>query len=140
MSAPTIDHIGIFVQNLERSIAIFERLFHLKPSKIKNMPEVGLRIAQLNAANIEIELLQYSGEGENLAKETMGINPGMNHLSLEVMDIKSALKDLEHKGLALMEGFPREGSHGMVAFFKPETTGGILFEICEKANGMEQGT
>lgn len=140
MSAPTINHIGIIVQNLEKSLTLFERLFHLKPSKIKNMPEVGLRIAQLNAANIEIELLQYSGEGESLAKKTMGINPGINHLSLEVTDIKIALKDLEHKGLTLMEGFPREGSHGMVAFFKPETSGGILFEICEKAKGIEQGT
>ncbi len=58
MSAPTIDHIGIIVQNLERSVAMFERLFHLKSSKIQDMPDVGLRIAQLNAANINIELLQ----------------------------------------------------------------------------------
>ena len=140
MSPPTIDHIGIIVQNLEQSITLFDRLFDLRPSKIKEMPEIGLRIAQLNAANIEIELLQYSGEGENIAKKTMGINPGINHLSLEVIDIKRALKDLKHKGLNVMGGFPRKGSHGTVAFFEPETTGGILFEICEKIKDKAQET
>jgi methylmalonyl-CoA/ethylmalonyl-CoA epimerase len=120
-------------------MTLFERLFDLRPSKIKEMPEIGLRIAQLNAANIEIELLQYSGEGENIAKKTMGIHPGINHLSLEVMDIERALKNLEHEGFNVMDGFPREGSHGTVAFFKPETTGGILFEVCEKTKDKVQG-
>jgi len=133
MSAPTIDHIGIIVQNLERSMAMFERLFHLKPSKIKNMPEVGLKIAQLNAANINIELLQYLGKEESLAKKTMGAKPGINHLSIEVEDITASLKDLGGKDLKVMEGFPRQGSHGLVAFFEPETTAGILLEVCEKA-------
>lgn len=131
MKVPTIDHIGIIVENLERSVAMFERMFHLKPSGIKEMPDVGLRIAELNGANISIELLQYSEEGESLAKKTMGVKPGINHLSIRVEDIKSSLEDLEGKGLRIIEGFPRPGSHGQVAFFEPETTQGILLEVCE---------
>lgn len=133
MSAPTIDHIGIIVEDLDRSITMFERLFHLKASKIQDMPNVGLRIAQLNAANINIELLQYLGKEESLAKKTMGANQGINHLSIEVEDIMASLKDLGGKDLKVMEGFPRQGSHGLVAFFEPETTEGILLEVCEKA-------
>ena len=131
MSPPTIDHIGIVVENLEQSVALFERLFHLIPSSIKDMPDAGLRIAQLNGANISIELLQYSEQGESLAKKTMGVNPGINHFSIKVEDINSSLKDLESKGLKVMDGFPRPGSHGRVAFFQPETTQGILLEVCE---------
>jgi methylmalonyl-CoA/ethylmalonyl-CoA epimerase len=131
MRVPSIDHIGIIVENLERSVAMFERMFHLKSSGIKDMPDVGLRIAQLNGANISIELLQYSGEGESLAKKTMGVKPGINHLSIRVEDIKSSLEDLKGKGLRVIEGFPRQGSHGQVAFFEPDTTQGILLEVCE---------
>ncbi len=132
MNAPTIDHIGIIVEDLERSIDMFEHLFHLESAKIKEMPDVGLKIAQLNAANISIELLQYLGEDESLAKKTMGMKPGINHLSIKVGDIKNSLTALEDKGLNIMEGFPREGSHGIVAFFEPETTQGILLEVCEE--------
>jgi methylmalonyl-CoA epimerase len=131
MRVPTIDHIGIIVENLERSVALFECLFDLKPSGIKEMPGVGLRIVRLNGANISIELLQYSAEGESFAKKTMGERPGINHLSIRVEDIKSSLENLEDKGVKVIEGFPRPGSHGQVAFFEPETTQGILLEVCE---------
>ena len=131
MNPPTIDHIGIIVENLEQSVAMFERLFHLIPSRIKEIPDVGLRVAQLNGANISIELLQYSEEGESLAKKTMGLKPGINHLSIRVEDIKYSLEDLEGKGLRVIEGFPRRGRHGQVAFFEPDTTHGILLEVCE---------
>ncbi|UCF83673.1 MAG: VOC family protein [Desulfobacteraceae bacterium] len=131
MNPPTIDHIGIIVENLEQSVAMFERLFHLIPSRIKDIPDAGLRIAQLNGANISIELLQYSGQGKSLAKKTMGVSPGINHFSIKVEDIKASLKDLKRKGLKVMDGFPRPGSHGRVAFFEPETTQGILLEVCE---------
>lgn len=139
MRRPTIDHIGIIVENLETSVAMFDHLFHLKPSKIKEMPDVGLKIAKLNAANISIELLQYTDQEKGLAQKTMGVEPGINHLSITVEDMKSNLKDLERKGLKVMNGFPRPGSHGQVAFFKPETTQGILLEVCEKAKGIAQG-
>ena len=131
MRVPSIDHIGIIVENLERSVAMFESMFHLKSSGIKDMPDVGLRIAHVNGANISIELLQYSGEGESLAKKTMGVKPGINHLSIRVEDIKRSLEDLKGKGLRVIEGFPRPGSHGQVAFFEPDTTQGILLEVCE---------
>jgi len=128
---PYVDHIGIIVEDLEQSVTMFERLFHLKATKIKDMHEVGLRIAQLNAANISIELLQYSGQGESFAKRTMGVKPGVNHLAIRVKNIKNSLKDLENKGLNTMEGFPRAGSHGVVAFLDPGTTHGILLEVSE---------
>ena len=131
MRDPTIDHIGIIVENLEQSVAMFEHLFHMKASKIEDIPDVGLKIAQMNAANISIELLQYSGQEESLAKKTMGVKSGINHLSIRVEDIKSSLEDLEGKGLRVIEGFPRPGSHGQVAFFEPDTTHGILLEVCE---------
>ena len=132
MNATTIDHIGIIVEDLERSIAMFKHLFHLESAKIKEMPDLDLKIAHLKAANISIELLQYTGEGESLAKKTMGMKPGINHLSIRVGDIKNSLTALEDKGLNIMEGFPREGSHGQVAFFEPEATEGVLLEVCEE--------
>ena len=130
MKRPYVDHLGIIVDNLDQSIELFERMFDLKPSKIKEMADVGLRVACLKAENIDIELIQYTSE-ENFGKRVMGSEKGVNHISINVEDMDAVLRDLEEKGIKTKEGFPRAGSHGLVAFFEPDTTEGILLEVCE---------
>ena len=130
MKRPYVDHLGIIVDNLDQAIELFERMFDLKPSKIKEMADVGLRIARLKAENIDIELIQYTSE-ENFGKRVMGLEKGVNHISINVEDMDAVLRDLEEKGIKTKEGFPRAGSHGLVAFFEPDTTEGILLEVCE---------
>jgi catechol 2,3-dioxygenase-like lactoylglutathione lyase family enzyme len=59
-------------------------------------------------------------------------NPGViNHLCFEVDNLETTIKDFERNGAKLVEGCPRPGAHGRVAFFYPETTEGILIELCE---------
>ena len=130
MKPPHIHHIGIIVEDLGPSIALFERMFDLKPSKTMDIPDAGLKIAQLKAENIDIELIEYSGEGAQ-GKRVMGTDIGFNHLSVGVENIEAAVREAEKKGFRIQEGFPREGSSGKVAFFEPESTNGILLEICE---------
>jgi methylmalonyl-CoA/ethylmalonyl-CoA epimerase len=135
-----VDHIGIVVRDLDHALALWEKLFSLKPTVIRDMPEAGLRIAYLKTQNVEIELLQYSMEEESFGKKVMGSRPGLNHLSVRVDHVDDSIQDLERKGVIAKEGFPRQGSHGRIAFFEPETTGGILMEICEneeKDGGLE---
>ena len=131
MSLPQVDHVGIIVDDLDRSVAWFHRVFGLRPSKIQEMAGVGLKVARLEAENIHIELIQYSGPEESFGKKVMGKKTGLNHISFRVNDLETSLEALEGQGIRAMEGFPRLGSQGPVAFFRPETTEGILLEICE---------
>ena len=131
MTLPTIDHIGIIVDDLDKAIEMFEHLFQIKPTKVTELADAGLKIAHLEARNIGIELIQYAGGDEGFGRRVMGPGRGVNHMSIQVEDTDSAVKDLQDKGLRVMEGFPRTGSHGRVAFFEPETTRDILLEICE---------
>lgn len=127
-----VDHIGIIVRDLDHTLALWEKLFALKPTAIRDMPEAGLRIAHLEARNVEIELLQYTTEEESLGRKAMGASPGVNHLSIRVDRVDDSVQAYRRKGVIVQEGFPRQGSHGRIAFFEPETTDGILMEICEK--------
>ncbi len=131
MAGCRVEHIGIIVDDLDGSLRLFEDLFGLRADKVQEMDEVGLRVARLNAENIRIELIQYTSAGESLGRRTMGSVRGYNHISVEVKDMTSALKEWSSKGVRVMEGFPRPGSHGRVAFFDPETTDGLLLEVCE---------
>jgi catechol 2,3-dioxygenase-like lactoylglutathione lyase family enzyme len=60
----------------------------------------------------------------------MGNETGINHLSLQVEDIDSAIVRVTAAGLRLQEGFPRRGAHGSVAFFERDDATGLLLEIC----------
>ena len=55
----------------------------------------------------------------------------LNHLCFEVDDLDASIRDFERNGAKMIEGCPRPGAHGRIAFFYPETTEGVLIELCE---------
>jgi methylmalonyl-CoA/ethylmalonyl-CoA epimerase len=129
MSAPRIDHIGIIVPDLEAAIERFSALLGGLVPERRDLPDVGLRIAEFHAANIAIELIAYDGEAQ-LARRVMGSEPGLNHLTVAVDDVDPALGRLGASGFRAQPGFPRAGAHGTVAFFERDEETGMLFEIC----------
>jgi catechol 2,3-dioxygenase-like lactoylglutathione lyase family enzyme len=129
MNAPHIDHIGILVADLDAAIGTLRPLFGA-PTRTKILAEVGLRVAEFAAANVTVELLQYDGPAE-FARQVMGEQLGLNHISARVANVAQALGELSSAGLRPMQGFPRQGAHGQVAFFEPDPVTGLRFEICQ---------
>lgn len=134
MSRTHIDHIGIIVADLDQAIARLGPLFGGAPL-IKELADVGLRVAEFRAANVTVELLQYTGKNDAFARRVMGERLGLNHVSARVADVERSLAELRAAGLKPMEGFPRQGAHGRVAFFEPDAVSGLLFEICQPEAG-----
>lgn len=130
MSGTHIDHIGIVVADLDRAVAMMTPLLGVAPVN-KSLAEVGLRVAEFRAGNVTVELLQYTGSNDAMARRVMGERVGLNHISLRVANLESSIEALAQRGLAPMQGFPRDGAHGRVAFFEPDPATGVLFEICE---------
>ena len=138
MSVPRIDHIGIIVPDLEAAIARFGALLGGLAPERRDLPDVGLRIAEFHAANIAIELIAYDGEAQ-LARRVMGSTPGFNHVTVAVDDVDAAIGRLGAAGFRLQPGFPRAGAHGTVAFFERDQETGMLFEVCApEANEKER--
>lgn len=133
MSKPYIDHIGIIVADLDTAIDRLRPVFG-DDIEIKELPDVGLRVADFRTRNLTIELLQYTGEGggdaSTFARGVMGDRPGLNHVSARVENVEDAVSALGETGFAAMDGFPMQGAHGQVAFFQPDDTTGLLLEVC----------
>ena len=127
---PYIDHIGIVVADLDQAVERLRPLFGI-PARTKELPEVGLRVAEFDAANVVIELLQYTDGPNSFAQQVMGQRLGLNHLSARVTDVEQSVADLHEAGFTPMAGFPRQGAHGRVAFFEPDAVTGLLFEVCQ---------
>lgn len=130
MSLPKVDHIGIIVEDMEKSLALFESVLGFEPVSARQMDEVGLKIVTLRARNIDIELIQYLDTLNDFGSKTMGKSTGVNHFSIDTKNVKAAVQNFSSQGIRVMDGFPRAGNHGSVAFFDKRTTGGILLEIC----------
>ena len=128
-NARNLDHIGIIVPDLEASMAMFETLLGVAP-KLKELPDLGLRIAEFQAKNIGIELLCYSGEAK-FARDTMGDVMGLNHIAIEVDDVAAARDHFAAQGLTPQPGFPRQGAHGEVLFFDRVMPANMLIELCK---------
>jgi methylmalonyl-CoA/ethylmalonyl-CoA epimerase len=135
VSAPTIDHIGILVADLDAALERLQPLFGA-PAAVKEIADAGLRVAEFHATNVTIELLQYRGPAE-FARRVMGERFGLNHVSARVDDLDQSLAALAAAGFQAMDGFPRQGAHGRVAFFEPDPVSGLRFEICQPQSKTE---
>ncbi|HLT28331.1 MAG TPA: VOC family protein [Zeimonas sp.] len=137
MNPPRIDHIGIVVDDLEASIASMKRLLPGAPLTRRSIPDAGLEVAEFAAANLVVELLQYTDDGDSFGRATMGSTPGVNHLSLAVDDLDAALETLRAQGIEPLTGFPRRGAHGRIAFLPRDAGTGLSFEFCEPDDEAE---
>lgn len=137
MSRPRIDHIGIIVGDLDAAVASMARMLPGAPVRRRSLPDAGLEVAEFAAANLIIELLEYTDAGDGFGRAVMGPAVGVNHLSLGVPDLDAALAALREHGVEPMAGFPRPGAHGRIAFLPRDEDTGLLFELCE-AEGQEE--
>jgi catechol 2,3-dioxygenase-like lactoylglutathione lyase family enzyme len=82
--------------------------------------------------------LQHTSGGDGAARDILGLKPGLSHLAARVDNVPTTIAELGAAGFQVMDGFPREGLHGPVAFFEPEDEMACLFEVCEHHDGDDE--
>ena len=125
-------HIGIIVDDLDRAIEKFEG-FGLACEEVIERKEEGIRIVFFPIGDTRVEFLTFSPDkGWDPVHTVVRSQKGaVSHICFEVDDLEASIRDFEKNGAKLVEGSPRVGAHGRVAFFYPETTEGVLIELCE---------
>ncbi len=133
MKKPTLDHIGIAVEDLDAAIELYREKLGFDVEAIEDIPGFGVKVAFLPMGEGSIELVQPVTGDSAMAKFLEKKGPGFHHLCFRVEDIRAELVRLEAAGVQLVDREPREGAHGtLVAFPHPKSTGGVLIELCEK--------
>ena len=127
-----IRHLGIVVTDLERALEKFTG-FGLPCNEVIEKKEDGMRIGFFPIGDTLIEILQFSPDKgwdpmHALVRSQKGT---LNHICFEVDDLEPSIRDFEKKGAKLVEGCPKPGAHGRVAFFYPETTEDVLIDLCQ---------
>jgi methylmalonyl-CoA/ethylmalonyl-CoA epimerase len=135
MKPTHIEHIGIAVADLSKSIEFYEKVFGLKCYSLEEVPEQKVRTAFFMVGQTKIELLESSDPEGPIGKFIASKGEGIHHIAFAVNDIEEKLKHAEESGVRLIDTKPRKGAEGLdIAFLHPKSTGGVLIEICEDKN------
>jgi len=132
MDVTRIDQIAIAVEDLDASLAFYERAFGLTPEYREVVDSDGVEEAMLNVGGVYIQLLQATRDDSPIAKYLAKNGPGLHHLGFGVGSVADALDHLRAEEVPLIDQQPRSGGGGhTVAFVHPKSTGGVLVELVE---------
>jgi len=126
-----VHHVGIAVNNLQESVALFERLLglkaHIEEAPCQRVTEAIFKVGE----GVEIDLLEPMGPDSAVAKFLEKRGEGLHHIALEVDDIDADLEAMEGKGVQLIDKQGREGVAGKIAFLHPKSVNGVLVELVQ---------
>jgi len=128
-----IEHIGIAVENLEKSNALFASLLGTPPYKQEEVESEGVRTSFFQTGPNKIELLEATSPDSPIAKFLAKKGEGIHHIAFDVADIQAEIKRLTSEGFTLINEQPKPGADNkLVAFLHPKSTGGVLVELCQE--------
>jgi len=131
-----IDHIGVAVEDIDASLKLYEGAFEMPLAHRETVEEQGVEAVLLDVGDGHVELLRPLGPETAVGRFLARSGPGLHHVAYAVEDIDATLRSLAAAGLELIDSEPRVGIRGSrVAFLHPRSTGGVLTEIVEPAEG-----
>jgi methylmalonyl-CoA epimerase len=131
-----IDHIGVAVEDLDGALALYESALRMPVVHRETVSEQGVEAILLDVGENHVELLKPLGPDTPVGKFLAKKGPGLHHVAYQVEDIEATLASLKASGLRLIDETPRTGIRGSkVAFLHPASTGGVLTEIVQPAEG-----
>ena len=127
-----IDHVGIAVEDLDASIALYERDYEMALVHREVVASQGVEAVLLDVGENHVELIAPLGPETTVAKFIERRGSGLHHVAYQVADIVAELARLKAAGVRLIDEEPRIGIRGSsVAFLHPKSTGGVLTEIVQ---------
>jgi methylmalonyl-CoA epimerase len=131
-----IDHIGVATDDLEGALALYEQTLGMPLAHRETVESQGVEAALLDVGEGHVELLEPLGPDTPIGKYLAKRGPGLHHVAYAVADIDDVLNRLKEAGVDLIDSEARVGIRdSRVAFLHPRSTGGVLTELVEPAEG-----
>ena len=127
-----IDHVGIAVDDLEASVALYRRTLGVEPAHRERVEDQGVEEVLFAVGTSFIQLLGALGGDTPVGRFLATRGPGVHHVAYRVDDVAGALSRLRGEGVRLVDEAPRPGSRGtQIAFVHPKDMGGVLVELVQ---------
>lgn len=133
-----IDHIGIAVHSIAEAGKFYEAGLGLVCERIEEVESQKVRTAFFTLGETHIELLEPTAPDSPIARFLEKRGEGIHHIAYLSDNLEKQLHQLKDQGCRLINEQPVPGAGGMqVAFLHPQSTGGVLTELCEKTLGRK---
>jgi methylmalonyl-CoA/ethylmalonyl-CoA epimerase len=127
-----IDHVGIAVKSIESALKFYSHILGLQLGGDEVVAEQKVKTAFFPIGDTEVELLESIAPDGPVAKFIENKGEGVHHIAFKVDGLDSVLRELEKKGVRLIDSTPRIGAgNKRIAFLHPKDTFGVLVELSE---------
>ena len=128
-----IEHLGIAVSSLEKSVPLFEQLLNTPCYKTEGVESEGVNTAFFKLGESKVELLEGTRPDSPITKFIDKKGEGIHHVAIEVENIEAEMKRLAALGFELLNEQPKNGADNkLICFLHPKTTNGMLIELCQE--------
>jgi methylmalonyl-CoA/ethylmalonyl-CoA epimerase len=131
-----IDHVGVAVDDLDAALALYTEGLGMPVQHRETVSEQGVEAVLLGVGDSHVELLAPLGDDTPVGKFLSKKGPGIHHTAYRCADVAGAIEQCRARGLRLIDEQPRRGIRdSLVAFLHPASTGGVLTELVQPAEG-----
>src|SRR3954464_9741466 len=131
-----IDHIGVAGSDLDAALRVYDRELDLALVHRETVEAQGVEAVLLDVGENHVELLRPLSPDTPVGKFLAKRGPGLHHVAYQTADIEATLEQLKGAGMRLIDESPRTGiRNSKVAFLHPASSGGVLTEIVQPAEG-----
>ena len=128
-----IEHIGIAVDDIDKSNVLFSKIFGKANYKSEIVESEGVLTSFFQIGDSKIELVAATNSESPIAKYLEKNRTGMHHIAFAVDDIKKEMMRLESEGIRLLNEIPKKGADNkLICFLHPKDTNGVLIELCQE--------
>jgi methylmalonyl-CoA/ethylmalonyl-CoA epimerase len=119
-------------------LELYEGSFEMPLTHRETVSDQGVEAVLLDVGDCHVELLRPLAADTPVGKFLERKGPGLHHVAYRVRDIDATLASLREAGIELIDAEARTGiRRSRVAFLHPRSTGGVLTEIVEPAEGNQ---
>ena len=136
MKLKRVEHVAIAVNDMAESMKMLQDTLGIEMEYEEKIGETRLAMFPIGETYLELLSSDASAQDSRVTEWIEENGQSLSHLCFEVDDIDAALVELKGKGVKLLDEEPRIGHGGSrIAFINPESTGNILIELAEMAEG-----
>lgn len=130
-----LQHIGVAVKDINKAVQRFETLFGLKASNLRTDQHYGEQkdmMIEPGNDRLWLHLVEPSDEKNRVAEFMAKYGEGLEHLCIEVDDIRTAVKQVQSANVPLYQHkIYLDRADGFEAFVYPEFNSGVTVELIE---------
>ena len=124
-----IHHVGVVVQDLDVALGFWRDTLELPLLRSADLPDQGVRAALLACGSGEVEVLAPMTPDTGVARFLASRGEGLHHVCFESDDVVREVRRFIGTGVDMIDGKPRQGLAGKVAFVHPRACEKLLVEL-----------